>query len=237
ISSVSISFQSKWIYLGTKAGNVHVVNIESFQLSGYTIHWNKAIERSQKEHPGPLYEICENPQDANKLLLGYETGLIVLWDLKSKVVDQRFQSPQKSLRSVAWYSDGKQFVSSHQDGSLSVWNIKNPQRPLEMFTPHSNGRSRGDSTKATACSPITKVCLVRDSCFLFSGGLHYGSKCKGLTIMEGKTKKLLHTKPVVDFVSITDTPWESDEVDAVGIIVLLQTELIVYDLSNSAVSQ
>jgi WD40 repeat protein len=46
---------------------------------------------------------------------------------------------QKSLRSVAWYSDGKQFVSSHQDGSLSVWNIKNPQRPLEMFTPHSNG--------------------------------------------------------------------------------------------------
>ena len=27
--------------------------------------------------------------------------------------------------------------------------------------------------------------------------------------MEGKTKKLLHTKPVVDFVSITDTPWES----------------------------
>jgi hypothetical protein len=27
--------------------------------------------------------------------------------------------------------------------------------------------------------------------------------------MEGKTKKLLHMKPVVDFVSITDTPWES----------------------------
>ena len=45
ISSVSVSFQSKWIYLGTKAGNVHIVNVESFQLSGYTIHWNKAIER------------------------------------------------------------------------------------------------------------------------------------------------------------------------------------------------
>ena len=27
--------------------------------------------------------------------------------------------------------------------------------------------------------------------------------------MEGKTKKLLHTKPVVDFVPITASPWES----------------------------
>ena len=27
--------------------------------------------------------------------------------------------------------------------------------------------------------------------------------------MEGKTKKLLHTKPIVDFVLITATPWES----------------------------
>ena len=45
ITSVSVSFQSKWIYLGTKAGNIHVVNIESFKLSGYTIHWNKAIEK------------------------------------------------------------------------------------------------------------------------------------------------------------------------------------------------
>ena len=50
ISSVSVSFQSKWIYLGTKAGNVHVVNIESFQLSGYIIHWNKAIERYGKQY-------------------------------------------------------------------------------------------------------------------------------------------------------------------------------------------
>ena len=31
ISSVSVSFQSKWIYVfGTKAGNIHVVNLESF---------------------------------------------------------------------------------------------------------------------------------------------------------------------------------------------------------------
>ena len=71
------------------------------------------------------------------------------------------------------------------------------------FTDSSRGWCKSENLD------VKFILSFRDSCFLFSGGLHYGSKCKGLTIMEGKTKKLLHTKPVVDFVSITDTPWES----------------------------
>lgn len=30
--------------MGTERGNTHIVNIESFILSGYVIMWNKAIE-------------------------------------------------------------------------------------------------------------------------------------------------------------------------------------------------
>ncbi|XP_014679802.1 PREDICTED: syntaxin-binding protein 5-like, partial [Priapulus caudatus] len=36
-----LPFQSKWLYIGTERGNIHVVNIETFQLSGYIINWNK----------------------------------------------------------------------------------------------------------------------------------------------------------------------------------------------------
>ena len=32
------------MYIGTDHGNVHVMNIETFTLSGYAIMWNKAIE-------------------------------------------------------------------------------------------------------------------------------------------------------------------------------------------------
>uniref|UniRef100_A0AAV2K104 Syntaxin-binding protein 5-like n=1 Tax=Knipowitschia caucasica TaxID=637954 RepID=A0AAV2K104_KNICA len=39
-----LPFQSKWLYVGTERGNTHIVNIESFVLSGYVIMWNKAIE-------------------------------------------------------------------------------------------------------------------------------------------------------------------------------------------------
>jgi syntaxin-binding protein 5 len=39
-----LPLQSKWLYVGSDKGNVHVVNIENFQLSGYVINWNKAID-------------------------------------------------------------------------------------------------------------------------------------------------------------------------------------------------
>ena len=44
INFCHLPFQSKWLYIGTERGNVHIVNIESFILSGYVINWNKAIE-------------------------------------------------------------------------------------------------------------------------------------------------------------------------------------------------
>ena len=44
ITCFHLPFQSKWLYVGTERGNVHIVNIESFSLSGYVINWNKAIE-------------------------------------------------------------------------------------------------------------------------------------------------------------------------------------------------
>nr|CAD7427334.1 unnamed protein product [Timema monikensis] len=44
ITYIHLPLQSKWLYVGTEKGNIHVVNIESFVLSGYVINWNKAIE-------------------------------------------------------------------------------------------------------------------------------------------------------------------------------------------------
>lgn len=44
ITCTFLPFQSKWFYVGTERGNIHVVNIETFVLSGYIINWNKAIE-------------------------------------------------------------------------------------------------------------------------------------------------------------------------------------------------
>lgn len=44
ITCLYLPVASKWLYVGTDKGNIHVINIESFTLSGYIINWNKAIE-------------------------------------------------------------------------------------------------------------------------------------------------------------------------------------------------
>lgn len=44
ITCLHLPVASKWFYVGTDKGNIHVVNIDTFALSGYIINWNKAIE-------------------------------------------------------------------------------------------------------------------------------------------------------------------------------------------------
>ncbi|KAK1894258.1 Syntaxin-binding protein 5 [Dissostichus eleginoides] len=66
ITYCHLPFQSKWLYIGTEKGNIHIVNVESFTLSGYVIMWNKAIELSTKTHPGPVVHIRKQPKDGKK---------------------------------------------------------------------------------------------------------------------------------------------------------------------------
>lgn len=44
VTCIHLPLSSKWLYVGTVRGNIHVVNIDTFALSGYIINWNKAIE-------------------------------------------------------------------------------------------------------------------------------------------------------------------------------------------------
>lgn len=40
------------------------------------------------------------------------------------------------LRSIAWHHEGKQFMSSHTDGSLVTWNVKSQGKIASIITPH-----------------------------------------------------------------------------------------------------
>uniref|UniRef100_A0A3P9PRR3 Syntaxin-binding protein 5-like n=1 Tax=Poecilia reticulata TaxID=8081 RepID=A0A3P9PRR3_POERE len=154
ITYCHLPFQSKWLYIGSERGNIHIVNVESFTLSGYVIMWNKAIELSTKTHPGPVVHISDNPMDEGKLLIGFECGVVVLWDLKSKKADYRYNYDE-AIHSVAWHHEGKQFVCSHSDGTLTTWNIRAPAKPAQIITPH--GKQPKDGKKPEPCKPILKV--------------------------------------------------------------------------------
>uniref|UniRef100_A0AAR2INV5 Lethal giant larvae homologue 2 domain-containing protein n=1 Tax=Pygocentrus nattereri TaxID=42514 RepID=A0AAR2INV5_PYGNA len=237
ITFCHLPFQSKWLYVGTERGNIHIVNVESFTLSGYTIMWNKAIELSSKAHPGPVVHISDNPMDEGKLIIGFESGIVVLWDLKSKKADYRY-TYDEAIHSVAWHHEGKQFICSHSDGTLTIWNIKSPAKPAQTITPH--GKQPKDGKKPEPCKPILKVeyktTRAGDPYMILSGGLSYDTVGRRpcLTVMHGKSTAVLEMDyPIVDFLTLCETPYPNDFQEPYAVVVLLEKDLVVIDLAQN----
>ncbi|XP_068577709.1 syntaxin-binding protein 5 isoform X2 [Cebidichthys violaceus] len=236
ITYCHLPFQSKWLYIGTERGNIHIVNVESFTLSGYVIMWNKAIELSTKTHPGPVVHISDNPMDEGKLLIGFECGVVVLWDLKSKKADCRY-SYDEAIHSVAWHHEGKQFVCSHSDGTLTTWNIRIPAKSAQIITPH--GKQPKDGKKPEPCKPILKVeyktTRAGDPFMVLSGGLSYDTVGRRacLTVMHGKSTAVLEMDyPIVDFLTLCETPYPNDFQEPYAVLVLLEKDLVLIDLGQ-----
>ncbi|XP_059355913.1 syntaxin-binding protein 5-like isoform X3 [Carassius carassius] len=237
ITFCHLPFQSKWLYVGTERGNTHIVNIESFVLSGYVIMWNKAIELSTKTHPGPVVHLSDSPKDEGKLLIGFESGTIVMWDLRAKRADFRIYYDE-AIHSVSWHHEGRQFMCSHSDGSLSMWNLRNTAKPFQVTFPH--GKTQRDGRKES-CKPILKVEYKTsrnssDAFVVFSGGLSYdkAGRRPTLTIMHGKAITVLEMDyPIVDFLVLCDTPYLNEVQEPYAVAVLLEKDFVVVDLSQS----
>ncbi|XP_069016706.1 syntaxin-binding protein 5 isoform X2 [Embiotoca jacksoni] len=236
ITYCHLPFQSKWLYIGTERGNIHIVNVESFTLSGYVIMWNKAIELSTKTHPGPVVHISDNPMDEGKLLIGFECGVVVLWDLKCKKADYRY-TYDEAIHSVAWHHEGKQFICSHSDGTLTTWNIRAPAKAAQIITPH--GKQPKDGKKPEPCKPILKVeyktTRAGDPFMVLSGGLSYDNVGRRacLTVMHGKSTAVLEMDyPIVDFLTLCETPYPNDFQEPYAVVVLLEKDLVVIDLGQ-----
>nr|XP_033795479.1 syntaxin-binding protein 5 isoform X4 [Geotrypetes seraphini] len=237
ITFCHLPFQSKWLYLGTERGNIHIVNVESFTLSGYVIMWNKAIELSSKSHPGPVVHISDNPMDEGKLLVGFESGTVVLWDLKSKKADYRY-TYDEAIHSVAWHHEGKQFICSHSDGTLTIWNVRSPNKPIQTIVPH--GKQIKDGRKPEPCKPILKVeyktTRSGEPFIILSGGLSYDTigRRPCLTVMHGKSTAVLEMDySIVDFLTLCETPYPNDFQEPYAVVVLLEKDLVVIDLAQN----
>ncbi|XP_023488698.2 syntaxin-binding protein 5 isoform X3 [Equus caballus] len=232
-----LPFQSKWLYVGTERGNIHIVNVESFTLSGYVIMWNKAIELSSKSHPGPVVHISDNPMDEGKLLIGFESGTVVLWDLKSKKADYRY-TYDEAIHSAAWHHEGKQFICSHSDGTLTIWNVRSSAKPLQTIAPH--GKQLKDGKKPEPCKPILKVEFKTtrsgEPFIILSGGLSYDTVGRRpcLTVMHGKSTAVLEMDySIVDFLTLCETPYPNDFQEPYAVVVLLEKDLVLIDLAQN----
>uniref|UniRef100_A0AAZ3P2C5 Syntaxin-binding protein 5-like n=1 Tax=Oncorhynchus tshawytscha TaxID=74940 RepID=A0AAZ3P2C5_ONCTS len=212
ITFCHLPFQSKWLYVGTErveSSNIHKCSI-----------------------------VNDNLMMTTTLLIGFESGTVVQWDLRAKKVDFRIYYDE-AIHSVSWHHEGKQFMCSHSDGSLTMWNLRNTARPIQITYPH--GKILKDGRKES-CKPILKVeyKTSRNSSepyVIFSGGLSYdksGGRRPTLTIMHGKAITVLEMDhPIVEFLVLCDTPYSNEVQDPYAVVVLLEKDFIVVDLTQS----
>lgn len=69
----------------------------------------------------------------------------------------------QAIHSVGWHHEGKQFMCSHSDGSLTMWNLRNTTKPIQINFPHGEDLKIVDLSNAK--SKQTKKTLKSN--FLF----------------------------------------------------------------------
>ena len=76
-----------------------------------------------------------------QLLIGYELGLISLWDLENGIPTRNYPGTMAEhltpVEALAWHPSGKKFLSSHSNGTITSWteghNNKDDRLPVNRY--------------------------------------------------------------------------------------------------------
>ena len=134
----------------------------------------------------------------------------------------RYHCPS-NLTSLSWHYDGKQFITGHQDGSISIWS-RGSEKPQSKYYPHAPEQPNTTAAyPGTRLSPITNLSWSKsgsDSLIIFSGGLT--AERTAVTVMRGKAVAILELDYVIiSILPMLKSPWECDVPSPGEIFVLL----------------
>ncbi|XP_015429859.1 PREDICTED: lethal(2) giant larvae protein homolog 1 isoform X2 [Dufourea novaeangliae] len=240
VSAMCLESSGENLLLGTEAGNIYLLNMKTFTTSDNIIYQEVVMQNvpnDYKKNPGAVEAIAEQPGDPDNILIGYNRGLMVLWNKATPGAQQlmglfsraqTFVSTQQ-LESVHWVSETR-FVSSHNDGSYAFWS-PGSDTMLESTTPYG----------PFPCKAITKILVYptkeQGELVLFSGGMQrasYGDRDTFTVMSKEKHVVFDFTSKVID--CFTVFPKQEDGKDASdgpeALVVLAEQEIVAIDLTN-----
>ncbi|XP_074039294.1 LLGL domain-containing protein l(2)gl isoform X1 [Leptinotarsa decemlineata] len=209
ISTMCLESAGNHLLLGTEGGNIYLLDLSTFTMTPDIIYQDVVMQnvpQDYKLNPGAVESIFEQPEHPNNILIGYNRGLIVLWNRVDNSAVKTFISNQQ-LESIYWKEDGRHFLSSHNDGSYMEWDIDQSEKPcgepVTTYGPYS-------------CRAIPKI-LTKDmndeSLIVFSGGLpraNYSDKYSVSVVHGDKHVAFDFTSKVIDFILIESRTQEED---------------------------
>ncbi|XP_045497069.1 lethal(2) giant larvae protein homolog 1 isoform X1 [Colias croceus] len=253
ISALCMESSGKNLLLGTEGGNIYTLDANTFTMSEDVIYQDVVMQNCPEDfkvNPGAVESICEHPKVPTRILIGYNRGLVVLWDRQTATPTHTFVSNQQ-LESLCWNDEGEHFTSSHNDGSFVTWEVAgaSSDRPLkEPVTPYG----------PYPCKAITKI-LNRTSVdgeevTIYAGGMPRASYSDKYTVTVQQGEKHVafdFTSRVIDFFTTTPVPPDGAPLQeerpptpaalqlqsvnqvAAALVVLVEEELVVIDLCDA----
>ncbi|XP_049868986.1 lethal(2) giant larvae protein isoform X2 [Pectinophora gossypiella] len=253
VSSLCVEATGKHLLLGTEGGNIYSLDLSSFVITEDVIYQDVVMQNCPEDfkvNPGAVEALCEHPKVPTRLLIGYNRGLVVLWDRATAAPTHTFVSNQQ-LESLCWNDEGEHFTSSHNDGSYVTWEVAGAasDRPLkEPVTPYG----------PYPCKAISKILNRTDvsgeEITIFAGGMpraSYSDKYT-VTVQQGDKKHVAFdfTSRVIDMFTTTPVPADGAPLQegrpetpaqlllqtvnqvAAALVVLAEEELVVIDLTD-----
>ncbi|XP_012939800.1 lethal(2) giant larvae protein homolog 1 isoform X2 [Aplysia californica] len=236
MSTCSQSADGTTLYVGTETGNIHLLDAKTLTESA-VVNLDSIIQNVPEDfkvNPGAVEAVANNPVQADKVLIGFNRGLIVLWNTVENSPEKTFNATQQ-LESLTWNRNGEEFISAHNDGSFIVWNVNEPSEPKEpATTPYG----------PFPCKAIHKLHWKQtknEPMMIFSGGMpraSYGDR-HTVSIMQGENHIVAElTSRVVDFLTVC----RAEEKDAIdngrddphALLILAEEELVVLDLESES---
>ena len=227
ITNICLDASKRVLLLGTEGGNIYQLNLWTFELDEAIIYQDIVMQNAPddfKVNPGPVEGLLLHPLNANRLLIGYARGLIVLWDRESSSAVRTFVANQQ-LEGLSWKGN-EEFVSIHNDGSYILWS----QDSTQCLEPPNNPYG------PYPCKAFTKVLAFKDAAtdwMMFSGGMaraSYGDK-NTVTVMKADEKHTVFdlTSKVVDFLVVPDA-----EGHPATLLILTEEEMVAVDITDDS---
>ncbi|XP_018324100.2 uncharacterized protein LOC108736234 [Agrilus planipennis] len=242
ISAICVESAGKHLLLGTEGGNIYVLDLNTFSMAPDIIYQDVVMQNVPEDYklnPGAVESVIEQPNSPNNILIGYNRGLLVLWNRVENVAVKTFISNQQ-LESLYWHEDGTSFTSSHNDGSYVTWEITNGEKPL------SDPVTTYGPFPCKAIPKLLRRQLQGHPLIVFSGGLpraSYSDKYTVTAMHDSKHVVFDFTSKVIDFVLIDSKARDERALEEDGeneraalqgepeaLVVLLDEELVVIDL-------
>lgn len=169
ISALCCSYVKDFIWIGTEGGNVFQLDIKTFEVVAEpVINHDGVLDQVPKNYRhnsvGAIEHVKQLPSNYKNLLVSYNRGLCILWDLEESKMVRAYISPGHG-QSVGLdvEHDGEKFTWYHADDSYATWYVDSSDPPEEAV-PYRVDPCKAINQKSVASERMMKLSFLVEEC-------------------------------------------------------------------------